>query len=361
MRRSTVLLAAAVFLLPMLNACEGPRGPEGPTGPQGTEGPQGPQGPTGPAGPAGQDANESCTQCHTNNVELFAREVQYQASIHRTGGNFERSTTDCAVCHTHQGFLERIATGATTTAEDVMNPAPINCRTCHKIHTTYTSADYAFTTTAPNEFIFNPDFPTVDFGPIGNLCSQCHQARGLEPRPVPGGDPVVVTSSRYGYHHGPQGTVLAGIGAFELNGDVQNGPSAHGNKNANENTCGTCHMAAAFGNQAGGHTWNMSYEYHGSEEENIAGCLDCHNTLTTFDYIGLQSHVEELLADLATELKRIGIMSASGSSVSGTWPADVAAAFVNWQMMEEDRSMGVHNPPYVVAILQGSITKMKTY
>jgi hypothetical protein len=30
-------------------------------------------------------------------------------------------------------------------------------------------------------------------------------------------------------------------------------------------------------------------------------------------------------------------------------------------MIEEDRSEGVHNPPYVIAILNGSIAKMKTY
>ena len=30
MRRSTVVLVAAVFLLPLMTACEGPKGPEGP-------------------------------------------------------------------------------------------------------------------------------------------------------------------------------------------------------------------------------------------------------------------------------------------------------------------------------------------
>ena len=108
MRRNTVLLAAAVFLLPLVTACEGPEGPAGPTGSSGVTGPQGP---AGPVGPAGQDANENCTQCHADNVTLFAKQVQYEASTHRTGGNFERSDADCAACHTHQGFLERLATG----------------------------------------------------------------------------------------------------------------------------------------------------------------------------------------------------------------------------------------------------------
>ncbi len=361
MRKGIALLAALVFLLPWSYACEGPRGPEGPMGPTGPEGPQGPQGPQGPAGPAGQDANATCTQCHTNDVQLYARQVEYFASVHRQGGNFERSTSDCAPCHTHQGFIERIATGSTTTAEDIHNPAPPNCRTCHQIHTTYTHADYAFTASGPNELIFNPDQGPVDFGPVGNLCSQCHQARPLDPVLTLGGDSVTITNSRYGYHHGPQGQVLAGIGAFDLSGDVIGGPMAHGKKSVNEESCATCHMAAAFGAQAGGHTWNMTYSLHGSTEDNIAGCVNCHTTLTSFDYVGVQDTVDSLLGELSTELSRIGILASNGLANTGRWPVEVAAAFVNWDMMSQDRSMGVHNPPYVISILEGTVAKMKTY
>jgi hypothetical protein len=247
---------------------------------------------------------------------------------------------------------------ATATVED---PAPINCRTCHQIHTTYTAADYALTVSGPNDLLFNEGQGPVDFGEVGNLCSQCHQGRTLSPFPVPGGDDVTITSSRYGYHHGPQAQILAGVGAFEVNGNVVNGPMAHGNPIPNPKVCGTCHMASAFGNQAGGHTWNMEYEYHGSTEENIAGCGICHSTLVTFDHVEVQTLVEEKLEELATELIRIGVMRPDHYANRGTWPADVAGAFVNWQMIEEDRSLGVHNPPYVLAILEGSINKMKTY
>ncbi|MCJ7627200.1 MAG: collagen-like protein [Longimicrobiales bacterium] len=361
MRRSTVVFAAALFLVPLFTACEGPKGPEGQAGIAGPTGPQGPQGPSGPVGPAGQDANENCTQCHTNNQTLFAKQVQYENSVHRLGGNFERNAADCAACHTSQGFLERIATGTMVASATIEDPAPINCRTCHKIHTTYTAADYALTSTAPNALLPNPSQGPVNFGAVGNLCSQCHQARTLSPMPVPGGDPVKITSSRYGYHHGPQSQILAGIGAFEVGGNVVNGPMAHGNPIPNPKLCGTCHMAAAFGAQAGGHTWRMGYVFHDEEEQNIAGCGICHSTLVEFDHVGLQTQVEEKLELLATELMRIGVMRPDHYAKTGTWPADVAGAFVNWQMIEEDRSEGVHNPPYVVAILNTSIAKMKTY
>jgi hypothetical protein len=365
MRRSSVLIAAAVFLLPMLTACEGPTGPAGPAGTAGATGPAGPTGPQGPAGPAGQDANENCTQCHTNNTMLFARQVQYENSTHRNGGNFERNDADCAGCHTHEGFLDRVANGnADLSSISPDNPSPINCRTCHQIHTTYTSADYAFTRTAAVTFMFRGG--NFDMGEA-NLCASCHQGNIMgEDVPVIDGPDVTITSSRYGVHHGPQSQVLAAEGAYEFEGsaNIPTGPNSHGNAAVNEDGCISCHMAAAYGAQAGGHTWSMSYDYHGSERGNYAGCNNsaCHDgDVDTFDYDDIQTEVEELLAELVVELKRVGIMRADGYATTGTWDANLAAAFINWQMLEEDRSFGVHSPRYVPRVLTNTIEMVKTY
>lgn len=359
MSRSLTLLVAALFLVPIVTGCEGPVGPEGP---QGEQGPQGPEGPQGPQGPAGEDAAETCTQCHKNDVTLLARQVQYANSKHRQGGNFERSTTSCAPCHTHQGFMETAETGSATTAEDILNPAPINCRTCHQIHTTFTQADYALTVTETNQMVFNPSHGPIDFGELGNLCTQCHQARPLSPKPVVGGDPVTITSPYYGFHHSPQGQILAGTGLFDFTGGISEGFMAHGNPSVNSRSCATCHMGEAFGEQAGGHTFSMTYFYHGHDQPNVAGCLDCHSTIEDFDYNGLQTEVHDLLEETLVELRRIGIIQATGHRfVPGTYPANVVAGAVNWQTIEEDRSVGVHNPGYVVAILEATLAEMKTY
>lgn len=372
MRRSTALLAAAVFLIPLVTACEGPKGPEGPAGPAGPAGPEGPQ---GPAGPAGQDANENCTQCHNDNITLFATQVQYAQSTHRTGGNFERATTSCAPCHTHQGFLERLETGAQTTAENILDPAPINCRTCHQIHESFTSADYALTASGPVE-LWNASHGTVDYGDAaGNLCAQCHQARVLT-MPTMGAATVSVTSSRYGYHHGPQAQVVGGTGAVEFAGSktVSGGPTSHGNPAANAMACATCHMGQAYGEQAGGHTWKMKYEYHGSDRENVAGCnvSGCHNDLDGFDAFGdVPAEIQALLVAIETKLVALGIKQAMsddytihGLSVyanTGDWPGDVAGAFLNWQMFAEDRSLGLHNPAYARAVLTNTMEVLANY
>lgn len=367
MRRSTALLVSALFLLPAIYACEGPIGPAGPAGADGTTGP------AGPVGPAGQDANENCTQCHANSIELFAKQVQYSQSTHRNGGNFERATTSCAACHTHQGFLERMETGEASTAENVLDPAPINCRTCHQIHTSFTSADYALTASGAVMFQ-NASHGTVDFGDqAGNLCAQCHQARPLT-MPTMGAATVSITSSRYGYHHGPQSTVMAGVGAIEFAGTktIAGGPTAHGDATANPGMCATCHMGQAYGEQAGGHTWKMKYEYHGSDRENVAGCNTCHDDFDGFDEFGdTPGTVLALLQTLETELIRVGVKKALSTDYTihglnvyantGDFPGDVAGAMLNWQMFAEDRSLGLHNPKYAKSVLQNSIEILAGY
>lgn len=363
MRRSWSLLTAAL-LVAVAAGCEGPVGPSGPAGSAGAAGANGATGATGPAGAKGADANATCTQCHAGDVKLYAKQIQYQNSVHATGGNFERNETSCAVCHTSQGFLERLPTNATATAADIKDPVPQNCRTCHKIHTTYTSADFALTATTP--FPVWQGGQTVDLGAqSGNLCARCHQMRTISPLPVIGGAAVKVTSSRYGVHYSPVAQVISGTGLFEFSGaaTIKGGAFTHGDPQYNPGVCASCHMAEAYGTQAGGHTLRMSYDYHGSEVENVAGCnaVGCHKTVEDFDHWNVRPEIKQLLADLDAELTRIGIRKGGSYAVQGTWPADVAAAYINWNAITEDKSGGIHNPPYARNVLKNSIAKMKTY
>jgi len=371
--RKLSIFVGALTLVAFIAACEGPQGPQGPagadgaTGATGATGPQGPAGPTGPEGPPGQDgvnAAETCTQCHNNSTEIFAREVQYSNSVHFLGGNFERANSaSCSTCHSHEGFANQLAGDP---AVSISNPSPINCRTCHEIHTTFTDADWALTTMAPVTLIQDPT-TTVDYGE-GNLCSNCHQARATT-LPVLGGDPVTV-SSRYGYHHGPQAQSLGGLGAIQLgtapNATITEGPFFHGDVADNPNGCVTCHMAEPYGAQAGGHTWRMSYEYHGAVVDNVAGCniTGCHASapITDFDVGGTQTDVATLLDELETELITAGVYDvATELFVAGTYPPDLVAAMLDYQFLKEDRSLGVHQPRYIVRMLENAVTYMVAY
>ncbi len=382
MRRSfsviTGAATASLIGMLMLTACiEGPEGPAGATGATGETGA------TGLQGAAGSDANQNCTQCHDADTRIKVRQIQWEASVHATGGNFRRgSSATCAACHAHEGFVDRIAAGTKTASQGFDNPSPINCRTCHQIHTTYTDADYNLTTSAPVDLWIDGTGTTVDFGK-GNLCANCHQARdSYLPLPIPGdAAPYPITSTHFGPHHSPQGVILAGVGGVEITGlTYPTGPFFHGAVATNPNGCVTCHMATAYGDQAGGHTMEMRY---GTDSPNLAGCetSGCHTSpipddwedlgYLGFDYKLRQTDVQADLDALQALLETIGILSvdsifeADGVTLdhldpepvkSDTWTADEAGALWNWLLVWDDRSRGVHHPTYVSTLLKNSIT-----
>ncbi len=357
MRRSfsviTGAATASLLGMLMLTACI-----EGPQGPAGRDGEDGAVGPAGAQGAAGSDANSNCTQCHDDDTRLRVRQIQWEASKHATSANFRRgSSSSCAACHSHEGFVDRIAAGTQSASQGFDNPSPPNCRTCHQIHTTYTSADYNLTTQAPFDLWIND--VEVDFGK-GTLCAQCHQPRVPSPQPVLGGAAVIITSTHWGPHYATQGAVVGGTGGYEITGTATYPTTtfAHGNVATNPNVCVTCHMATAYGDQAGGHTMKMIY---GTDSPNTAGCEICHSTADDwddFDYGNVQTDVHALLATLKTKLLTLGIVSATDSPVTGTWTADQAGALLNYLLTLKDHSYGVHNPTYVKALLTNSIASL---
>ncbi|GAB4321747.1 MAG: hypothetical protein Kow00127_14290 [Bacteroidales bacterium] len=320
------------------------------------EGPAGPPGKDGEDGIDGQDGTATCIQCHDDSQMLFAKSVQWEASTHATGGNFERSEGECAICHTSQGFRGNID-GSYNYEEEgaaISNPNPPNCYTCHQIHSTYTTADLALTWTDPVE-IRNSGKQTFDFGDA-NICAMCHQGRTLDPFPVAGGDDVQVTSPYWGIHHGPQANMISTLGVFDPGTGTL--PTGHPHNTSIEDACVTCHMAEAYGAQSGGHTMNMTYEYHGSETLNTAGCVTCHTDTEELvaDVEQLQGEIEALLTELKTLLDAEGItVEGSDNAVPGTYPANVAGAFVNYKACLEDGSYGVHNPTFIKKLLENTI------
>ena len=349
MRRKLPLLFGAVFFAFAIGACEGPEGPQGPQGPEGPTGPTGPQGPQGPEGPAGENAAETCSDCHSDNATIVAIEKQYDESMHGTGETFERDTNPCNACHTHQGFVALVTDGSTI--DDVAQPAPVNCRTCHQIHMEGTVDDWALTTTAA---VTLDAGGTFDLESAANLCANCHQARddGLDLT----GATVTLSSFRTGYHHGTQANVLTAQTAEDMTGFAigtsSNIHSAFG--------CTDCHMQEPYGAQAGGHTWDMRYVYHGAEAIWVANadCANCHIGDDPFAAQTTQADVEALLAEVADSLRSQGLMEPAPSTYAITgveFDTDLVKAFLNFKLIEEDYSQGVHNPGYVRQVLNQTL------
>jgi hypothetical protein len=247
----------------------------------------------------------------------------------------------CAICHTAQGFQERVETGLDTIAAGLLLPDHIDCEACHDFHQTLDQTnegpDYALRTKDPVSLIMTNHTTMIDFGNESNLCANCHQPRSAGPTPDANGN-AKVTSSHYGGHHGPQSTVVAGIGGYEVAG-LTAYPEAESTAHFKSATCVVCHM----------HNQNHTFE------PSLDACKECHDDITSFDYKGVQTEVEGLMEQLKEKLVSKGLLTDAGSAVVGTYPVDQVGALYNFLMIEDERSEGVHNPDYVKALLRNSI------
>ena len=349
-----IYLLSAIFFGAMLvmASCtkEGPAGANGADGADGTDGEDGIN---------GSDGTATCIQCHDNNQVIFGKTLQWESSTHAMGGNFERNGTSCAPCHTSQGFLERMAAGAQTTAEDINNPNPPNCYTCHEIHNEYEPTDWAITYMDPVTLWHPAGKAEVDLG-TGNLCANCHQSFDPDPFPVPGGGNVTIGSPYWGAHHGPVANVIAGAGGYEVDGSLGYTPSSL-HTTIVDNSCISCHLATAYGVQAGGHNMGMTYAYHGHDVVNTAGCVGCHS-----DPDELETKIEDTkteIGDLMDELFGIlttqGVMDSTNHAIPQEMTADQAGGVFNFNMAREDKSYGIHNYNYVKALLTNSIESLE--
>jgi len=278
-----------------------------------------------------------CMECHNDTTVITDKQTGISEAVHGTGEAYVRGrSASCAACHSGGAFSKMVADGLTPDAVEAGDPNPTrqDCRACHQIHTSYTSADWALETTAAVP-LYAFDEVVYDGGK-GNLCANCHQPRRQIAAPD-ANDMIAVTSTHWGPHHGPQSAVLLGVGGA---GDVVGTPSAHAM--LVKNTCVTCHIGE-----------NNSHTFEAVD----ASCAVCHDE--DFDVDVLQTEVAALIAELGELLEAAGLYH-DGHPIVGEYPAAQAAALWNYIMLEvEDGSLGVHNPGYTKALLEASIAAMK--
>jgi hypothetical protein len=268
--------------------------------------------------------------------------TSWGSSVHATGIAFgiAGSRSTCTGCHTGVGFSDRIAAGETNPDKFTTvyaNPTRIDCRSCHKVHTTYTSGDFALETTAAVP-LYALTSATFDGGK-GNLCANCHQSRTAIPAAAADGT-IKVDSTHWGAHHGPQAEMMLGVGGSP---DVTGAPSPH--YGAVTDTCVNCHM--------GGDSANHSFT------ANVATCTQCHSGATNFDMNGAVTALDTKIAAVQAALTTAGLLDKTGTIVPGTYPAPKASALWNYLLVTEDKSHGVHNMPYAEALLDAALAALK--
>lgn len=317
-------------------------------GPQGPPGANGTNGVDGTDGRDGVDGQVTCLVCHSG-TNMDAIQAQFSMSVHRAGlvaVDYAGGRASCAECHSHEGFVQYAVFGEVL--GDITNPTAWKCNTCHGLHKTFESTDYALRLSDPVNPKYAPD-TEMDLMGNSNLCANCHQSRRAEPNATnPGEETFRITSTHYGPHHGAQANVVAGVGFAQIDGDIAY-PDAGSSIHLNQASCTGCHMADS--DEDGGHTWIPA----------LTACNTCHGASSEdFNYGGIQTEVEEMLHELRDKLVEAGVVEwveedEAYEPVVGEYPMAHARAFFNWVGLEEDRSLGVHNPKYVKALLKNSI------
>jgi len=293
----------------------------------------------------------TCAQCHDPSNLITGKKTEWEESVHGTGEAYVRGTSaSCAGCHSGNAFALRVAAGLDPdeVAEGDPNPTRQDCRACHKIHETYTEADFALRTTSPVKLYAVKNNPTFSGGK-GDLCVNCHQPRRDFPAAV--NDSISGISSHWGPHHGPQSAMMLGVAGAGVTGS----PSGH--YGAVRNTCVGCHMGAEDN-----HTWDPENAVNNVDPEYPLICAQCHPQAEDLDIEGVQTEIAALGDLLGEELLNLGLInenSEDGHPIVSKTQQDKAAALWNWlYVMHEDKSMGVHNPDYARALLEEGLLRL---
>lgn len=290
------------------------------------------------------DNSESCKVCHSDQ-NMADVQFQFAQSAHSAGEaavEYAGGRASCSQCHSSEGFL---AFAGGQEAQDIASPSPWECKTCHGLHKTFEVEDYALRLDEPVALICD-ETVLVDLG-NSNLCVNCHQSRRAEPNVDVPGETFNISSTHYGPHHGAQANVVWGAGFAELEGSLSYpnpGTTLHSTLG-----CTGCHMGE-YSDGTGGHTYNPT----------LNACVTCHSEADDFDVHGGQTEVEELLVELRDVLVAQGVVEyveadEAYEPVVGEHSMVQAQAFFNWIGLEEDRSLGAHNPNYVKALLKNTI------
>lgn len=325
-----------------------------------------------------------CSKCHSSSSTEYAvlgSKAQHEVSGHNTLGNaYYANGMGCQICHTNEGFIEFVTYGPPKPEDFVQWPSQPGCFTCHQPHET---GDFSLRVSKP---VTLGNKTTFDRG-SGNLCANCHQARGAATETVKE-TPAKDIRSHWGGHHGPQADIFMGTNAYEFQGKTYSN-GMHTSKV--EDGCIGCHMALPETRYSmtagiGGHSFNVAGDVHHSPKLNNAGCLKCHSemnqvrgteyfdaTMKDYDTDGelepVQKEVDGLLERFVNAggtgiLQKMALPfykpDGSWNQVSDSTPRSVTemAVLYNYKLILEDRSKGIHNISYTIQVLYDCIAAM---
>jgi hypothetical protein len=329
-------------------------------------------------------ASGDCAQCH-DSLTHHSKTAEWNNSRHAVATRTPSGPTrnNCVRCHTAGGFIGFI--------ENAGNPAPyvtntvyeaITCAACHDPH----DASNPHQLRAANSYTL-PEGTTVTNAGFGALCMQCHHSRNgsaiTNINNYKLGLPTWAGGSTFGVHDSTAGDMVEGVNGFTYGKTIPSSTHSFVVKDV----CVGCHMQPvavgdpAFG-KAGGHTFSMTYPVVTGGVTNLVDkvdvCVKCHGPMEGFnlarkDYDGdgviqgVQTEVKNLLNQVSRLLpnstyRADGNYIADGlvktPSVKTNWPTKFLQAAWNWQFVNVEGSLGVHNASYAVGLLKASIADL---
>ncbi len=327
---------------------------------------------------------EVCAQCH-NKPWRYNRYVQWEYSGHAEAvwsSGFRNTASGaqpiqpgqynlnvCVRCHDGAAFVSFVKNeqfdNRASTGYSAITHTKIVCQTCHDPHSMELREAPASADTLANGF----NYSQINLGK-GKLCVNCHKYRRNALTYI-----TANLSPFWGPHYAGAGDVYLGQNGFTW-GETM--PSSVGHRLV-ENACVGCHMSATpdtghvARDKIGMHTWKMKYiAPDGQEYDNITGCVTCHTGITKFDDIiasydyDMDGVVEPFMKEVDGLVEKLAIALPPRGEPRVDWqqirtdPDSVRLkqAYWNYRYVVEDKSHGVHNPKYVVRLLQLSISKI---
>ena len=305
-----------------------------------------------------------CLQCHDAPTHHTIGEY-YVTSAHATLPHLEARTA-CFPCHGGTAYYKYIK-NPTTPGYVNEDATPISCATCHDPH----DANNFGLRIAPTIKLANGF--TITTGGNGQMCMTCHQARKNGETVINDTPPYYGFSDRFDPHHGPQTDMLLGQNGYQFGDASITGLMTHGK--VTQDACVTCHMANIGSGNSPSHQWSM-VDTTGGTHDFVASCVNCHGPITSFDDIqassdldgngvveGVQTEVEGMLAKLASLLPKdsqnptVVANRMYDSLLVKNEPAIVKGIYT-YYFVEEDKSMGVHNTKYTVALLSKALAEL---
>ncbi|MBU0475402.1 MAG: T9SS type A sorting domain-containing protein [Bacteroidetes bacterium] len=291
-------------------------------------------------------------------------------------GAFVASTdrNGCSPCHSGAGYVQWVKEGrpvdanglpaATAVRPEATN---ISCAVCHDPH----DATNLYQLRQANTQLGDGTPITFEKYGTGAQCMECHRSRREAKTYASNPNNA---STHYGAHHGPQADMLIGANYPDFGYDLPTSPHALGG-----NSCVDCHMAGEAAVDAnsnpilvGGHSFNMN---NAEGEDHVEACAPCHgdvgasfkekkyffNGIADHDGDGVAEGVQEEVRGLMVELAAFLPKDANGNvimSSKSNSPAVMKAGY-SYMWVDEDRSFGIHNPAFTVAMLKVAIESMK--